>query len=116
MLLWHPVRRFPVQLLVAGLIWAITPGLAEVAENAWHLVVAGHQAHALDRGADHAPAGDEHGCSGTFHLCSCHHTLLFDLTAVPLRRPNSLAICLAELLERCPSDAAGSPPEHPPRS
>lgn len=50
------------------------PGLAEAGENLWHFARAGHLAHAQDAGEDHAPEGDEHGCSGTFHLCSCHNS------------------------------------------
>jgi len=67
------------RLLVAGLVLGLTPGLLEAAENVWHLAATGHSAHAPDRGADHSPAGDEHGCSGAFHLCSCHHSLASDL-------------------------------------
>ena len=58
----------------------MTPGLTEASENLWHLIRAGHTAHSLDAGPDHAPKGDEHGCSGTFHLCSCHHS---SCTTVP---------------------------------
>jgi len=68
------VRTLILRLMVLGLIWLMVPGLAEAAENLWHLAQAGHTAHARDAGADHAPEGDEHGCSGTFHLCSCHHS------------------------------------------
>lgn len=71
------------RILVAVLVWALTPGLLEVSENVWHLVAAGHTAHAASQGADHEPAGDEHGCTGTFHLCSCHHTLASDLVPAP---------------------------------
>jgi len=66
--------------LILALIWMLTPGLTETAENLWHVVRWGHAAHAADQGADHEPKGDEHGCSGTFHLCSCHHSTSATLT------------------------------------
>lgn len=65
---------------ILALIWMLTPGLTEAAENLWHVVRSGHAAHAADQGADHEPEGDEHGCSGTFHLCSCHHSTSTTLT------------------------------------
>lgn len=68
-----------IRLLVMVLVWTLTPGLAEVAENVWHLATTGHAAHAVEQGADHEPVGDEHGCTGPFHLCSCHHSQAFDL-------------------------------------
>jgi hypothetical protein len=68
------VRTLIPRLLVLGLVWLMTPGLTEAAENLWHVARAGHTAHAQNTGEDHAPEGDEHGCSGTFHLCSCHHS------------------------------------------
>lgn len=75
----HCVHRATVssllsRLLVLVLVLSLTPGLVELVENAWHLMEVGHVAHAVDQGADHQPEGDEHGCSGNFHVCSCHHT------------------------------------------
>ena len=49
-----------------------------------------HGAHAQDAGADHAPDGDEHGCSGTFHLCSCHHSPPTVLALAPATHPDDL--------------------------
>lgn len=69
------MRKLATRIFVVLIICGITPGLAETAENLWHVVSAGHLAHAAEAGADHAPDGDEHGCSGTFHLCSCHVTV-----------------------------------------
>jgi hypothetical protein len=68
------MRALATRLSVVCLVWAMTPGLTEAVENAWHLASSGHTAHAPEAGEDHAPVGDEHGCSGTFHLCSCHHS------------------------------------------
>ena len=53
------------------LLWVLTPGLAEFVENAVHLVENGHFAHATPAGDSHPSPGPEHGCTGTFHLCSC---------------------------------------------
>lgn len=68
------MRILATRLIVVGIIWMMTPGLTEAAENLWHVARAGHTAHSPDAGSDHAPQGDEHGCSSTFHLCSCHHS------------------------------------------
>ncbi len=68
------MRAFVRLLLVPALVALLTPGLVEAAENLWHVVESGHAAHAADAGRDHLPQDEEHGCSGTFHLCSCHPT------------------------------------------
>jgi hypothetical protein len=58
-------------LIGAFLLFAMTPASGEILENAVHLVLAGHAAHALpDDG--HQPDEPEHGCSGPFHICACH--------------------------------------------
>lgn len=59
-----------LRLLALALALQLTPAL-EVVENGVHVLTEGHGAHALDD-AEHAPAGDCHGCSATFHVCSCH--------------------------------------------
>jgi len=58
------------QLCALLLAFLLTPGAGEVVENAVHLVADGHTAHAIDD-AEHAPAGDEHGCTGMMHCCAC---------------------------------------------
>ncbi len=58
------------------LVFVLTPGATEIVENAAHLLANGHGAHAFDD-AEHSPAGDEHGCSSTFHTCSCHNSTSF---------------------------------------
>ena len=63
-----------LRICVIGLVWLLIPGLTEAAENVWHVATAGHSAHSADAGADHAPDDDEHGCTGTFHLCTCCHS------------------------------------------
>lgn len=74
------------KLLVLGLVWGLTPGLTEVTENLWHLAASGHSAHAAEEGPDHAPQDEEHGCTGTFHLCSCHHSQASDRLPASLPR------------------------------
>lgn len=60
----------------------------EIVEAAVHLVVHGDAAH----GGGHDDSGlgqDEHGCSGTFHVCSCHtgsvlpHAFAVELSSIP---------------------------------
>lgn len=53
------------------LVLALWPALGETVETVVHFASHGDLAH--ERGDDHddAPLGqDEHGCSGTFHLCA----------------------------------------------
>ncbi len=64
------------KLLALLLVFSMTPGGAEIVENAVHLATDGHTAHSIDDAA-HAPEGDEHGCSGTMHLCACHSSPSF---------------------------------------
>jgi len=53
------------------LAFLLTPGSSEVVESTVHLVANGHLAHAVDD-EEHAPHGDEHGCTGVMHSCACH--------------------------------------------
>ena len=62
---------------IAGvMVYAMAPGTSEIVENVFHLLAEGHAAHEL-ADADHAPQGEEHGCSGTFHMCHCHSSTTF---------------------------------------
>ena len=74
-------RLFPALALV--LAYAITPGAGELIENAVHLVMTGHTAHAAHQDG-HEPQGDEHGCSGPFHVCPCHGTAAFVAERAPI--------------------------------
>lgn len=65
-----------VKMIALMLVFVLTPGAAEIVENAAHLAKDGHTAHAIDD-AEHTPAGDEHGCSGTIHVCACHSSTCF---------------------------------------
>jgi hypothetical protein len=63
--------------------YVMTPGTFELTEHAVHLVIHGDSGHA-DR--DHAQdsSHDEHGCSGTYHACTCHGSPTFmDGAAAP---------------------------------
>jgi hypothetical protein len=119
-------RKVTKLLLVACLIWGMTPGLAVAAENLWHVATTGHAAHdpsppgpadAIETGDDHAPVDDEHGCSGAFHFCFCHHTLMSAptpvVTGAPSGAPPERA---ARSAGRAPSDPVLSGLERPPRS
>lgn len=58
------------RLVALALALQLTPAI-EVVENGVHVLAEGHGAHALDD-AEHDPGTDCHGCSPTFHPCSCH--------------------------------------------
>ncbi len=62
---------------------AMTPGSAEIMENAAHLLAEGHLAHVAADGDQHEPAGPEHGCTPVFHFCGCHASLAFLATPAP---------------------------------
>ena len=53
------------------LLLGLTPGASELLENTVHLAQHGHLAHSVSDGDTHGPLDAEHGCAGTFHLCSC---------------------------------------------
>jgi len=65
------------------MVYLMTPGAGEITENAIHLVASGHMAHAVDYD-DHEPAGDEHGCSGPYHVCQCHRSADFTVSTHPI--------------------------------
>ncbi len=56
------------------LLLAVLPTV-ELAEQVEHAIAHVLDAEPADHGAHHDEApGDEHGCTGLVHLCSCHHT------------------------------------------
>lgn len=110
------MHKLPVRLLVVLLLWAFTPGLVEVTENMGHLLVAQHLAHAVDQGADHAPEGDEHGCSGTFHVCSCHHSPAVDVLPLPAGVRSHRCHRTADAEPVGVPDPTLPGPDHPPRA
>ncbi|MGE0549315.1 MAG: hypothetical protein AB7O24_19045 [Kofleriaceae bacterium] len=66
----------PSRLLALLLLLAVLPSL-ELAEQLEHAVTHALQGEAPDHSAHHdGQPGDEHGCTGLIHLCSCHQTLV----------------------------------------
>jgi hypothetical protein len=55
------------------LLYSMTPASAEIAQQLVHVVTEGHFAN------EHAAHTEdkEHGCSGPYHLCVCHSTVVF---------------------------------------
>lgn len=111
---WMLVRS---RILALLLVLAIIPSGMELVELAVHIVRYGDVAHADQHDKSTKPIGsDEHGCSGTFHLCSCHQvvsaTTPLATTVVCLRAPGeSLAVIFP--LDRT-GEAAQAPPVRPP--
>jgi hypothetical protein len=68
----------PQPAIAVLLAYLMVPGAGELTESVIHLIDTGHIAHALDDEA-HDFDGDEHGCSGPFHLCACHASVPFDV-------------------------------------
>lgn len=109
--LWFPLSMAHlVRLVTLLLVFVLTPGAAEIVENVAHLAADGHLAHAVDDD-DHAPEGDEHGCSATMHLCACHSAPCFlladggaDLPFPPAAR---LAVNDGDLARLTPGHALG---------
>lgn len=62
-----------VRLIALLLVVALWPGASELIEQTVHAVEHGDLAHDSGDEHDSTPLGqDEHGCSGTLHLCQCH--------------------------------------------
>lgn len=105
------------RILALLLVLAVIPSGMELVELAVHIVRYGDVAHADKHDKSTKPIGsDEHGCSGTFHVCSCHQvvsaTTPLATTVVCLRAPvESLAIIFP--LDRT-GEAAQAPPVRPP--
>jgi len=94
----------------------VLPGAFEILENAVHLVEEGHAAHAAANGDRHEPEGPEHGCTPTFHFCSCHASLaLFGSQVLP---PIHLRASGAPLRQAADSQSTGFSPaiDRPPRA
>ena len=74
------------------LVLSIVPSSMELIEIAVHWIEHGDLAHADADGHGSSALGtDEHGCSGTFHLCGCHTaSVLAPSIAVDIRAFNSL--------------------------
>lgn len=106
-----------VRVLVAVLILSLAPGLLVAVENACSLVATGHLAHASGPGGDPSPVGPEHGCSGPFHVCFCHHSPAFDLVPLALGPlPERLRLGASDAGARSFLEPFLSGPDRPPRS
>jgi len=88
------MKRLSAAALAVLLLWALAPAVGEFVENAAHLLLEGHLAHAAPDGDHHDPAGAEHGCSGAVHLCSC----CVSLGCLPSRVPAHVAARGSEVL------------------
>jgi hypothetical protein len=67
------LRSVRARFLALLLVLAIWPSTGETAEYVVHWIQYGDAAHAAGDAHEESPIGaDEHGCSGMFHLCSCH--------------------------------------------
>ncbi|MFH2009246.1 MAG: hypothetical protein ABI333_21835 [bacterium] len=62
-------------LVALVLVFLFVPGTLEATENLLHLVTHGDLAHQVPH-ADHHEPGGEHDCSGLFHSCVCHSSIL----------------------------------------
>ena len=62
-----------IALLVA---YMMAPGMSELSENAVHLVMHGDTAHSGEADHEASTSTDEHGCSGSFHVCTCCHATI----------------------------------------
>jgi hypothetical protein len=63
--------------------YLMVPSSGELTELAVHVLEHGDSAHSESAGHERPDGDDEHGCSGTFHLCLCHHTSGF-IAHVPI--------------------------------
>jgi hypothetical protein len=60
---------------IALLVLLVVLPTAELTEQVAHLIEHIADAEVPDHTAHHDDSqGDEHGCTGLVHLCSCHHT------------------------------------------
>ena len=74
--------RTSLSSLALFMAFLVTPASLELVEELVHVTTTGHSAHDTDE--DHEPAGDEHGCSGSFHACQCHAPVSFLVATSPV--------------------------------
>lgn len=68
-----PSGRVLVRLLILLVTLAVVPVAGDVMETTVHAIEYGDLAHAPGDEHESAPCGqDEHGCTPTMHLCTCH--------------------------------------------
>lgn len=83
MLCLERLRRLLAPIVVL-LVYLLAPGASEMTEYAVHWAQHGDSAHAESAGHEQGDGGDEHGCSGSFHMCLCHHGTGFVTSPVPV--------------------------------
>ena len=106
-----------VRLIALLLTVAMWPGLSELVELTVHAAEHGDVAHAGDDEHEGAPLGeDEHGCSGTFHLCPCHHSppAVAALAAVVLDAAARTELSASIAPPNQPGMGIAAPPTRPP--
>ena len=60
------------RILALLLVLSIVPSTMELVEAVVHWAEHGDSAHGDGHASSALGGTDEHGCSGTFHLCACH--------------------------------------------
>jgi hypothetical protein len=104
-----------VRFLVAlALLFAVTPGMTEVAESVAHAVGHGDLPHHEESGD---PLGcDEHTCTPLFHACGCHASMSAQTSVATAHRHPKLdgtrTLVLTASSE--PGRACEPPPLRPP--
>ena len=90
----------PRTLIAIVLLCALTPGSIAAAEDLSHVAMFGHTMHSDSGVPGHGAIDPEHGCTATFHLCSCHTAL--SAVAVAARHELPLDLDSANLwIVRC---------------
>jgi len=69
--------RRSVALVAVFLVYLMVPGSLELTESLAHVALHGDTAHGDRDGHTPSDGADEHGCSGGYHLCVCHHATGF---------------------------------------
>jgi hypothetical protein len=104
-----------VWLLSLLLVLSLLPTM-EVVEAAVHLVEHGDLAHGDSDGHGTSALGsDEHGCSGTFHLCGCHSASVITPTPSELQAHHAPSSRTASFVSTGRDGlGATAPPHRPP--
>tara|TARA_R110002096_G_scaffold361075_3_gene554182 strand:+ start:84757 stop:85089 length:333 start_codon:yes stop_codon:yes gene_type:complete len=79
------------QIIALVVAYMMAPGVSELSENAVHLVIHGDTAHSGEADHEESTSTDEHGCSGSFHVCSCCHATI-DLSRKPVSEPGIMTV------------------------
>ena len=110
------MKRLTTSCLLLLVLWALVPGVGEAIENAVHIVLVGHKAHAARNGDSHTPSGPEHGCTAVMHSCSCCVSQTFLPNQCVTQVPTQSLQRLAEHDRVQLPTATASGIDHPPRA